>query len=415
MQLLKKNTCLLLGMTLAVHLPRSNSASSLKRRRSVSSEKTTLVSFDYGRQSHLKRAHASTTSAPSTIHSIHLPPSTMSKHTGKTSGRKCVAGYSRNRRRPGQKAGEDFLRNRRSDLDSPATTITKLYLTKLRTLDMEAQAELTFKMWDILAGTQTRQDDVIKTQIICAPETVPTYIKRDVAIREIAIDTSQCHYCYEKNVDVVDDTDMLTCLDCGAIQNQSYHFETPFKKGGAREKENPHFRIVHKHVYDRMSHFKALLHNVQGLGQGKLCEKMQQTLLTTALALPDPRVVDHVWVTEHLKRHKQGKYIPQAVRLARLANPFLTPPYISEQNLEQLELGFVEVCRCFDEWIQANKTVKRKNFMSYPYIAHQLLTRVGLPHLCAYLNMIRGDTRLDAQNKLWENVCEKAKWAYKPL
>lgn len=332
--------------------------------------------------------------------------------TGRISGRKCVARYSRNRRRPGQKKGEDYMRNMRMAPEPPAITITNLYITKMKDLDPDAQAELTFKMWDILAGAQIREDDTIKTQIICAPHTVPDYIKRDVTTRELYIDNDQCPYCLERAVVVIDIHGEPSCTACGAVLPPTLHFETPFTKGDGRKEQQAHFSVVHKHIYDRMAHFKALMSNIQGMGRGKLCPTMTDTLLQAARECPYPYAIDHLWVGRHLKLNKQGKYIPQAVRLTSLANPFFTPPILELKQLDQLEVGFVEVCARFDQWITSNKEVKRKNFMSYPYIAHQLFIRVGLPHLCQYLNMIKSDVRLDAQNKMWAFLCSNAGWTF---
>lgn len=401
-------------MTSLAKWRKSKSASFSQRHKPASSAETMLDSSAPGKQSLQKHATASTTSARSTIRFDPILPTRTTRPTGKGSGRKCVAGYSRNRRRPGQKAGEDYLRHMRKDPETPATTITKIFSSKMKNLDTDAQVDLVFQMWDILSGSQMREDDVIKTQIICTPEKVPPYIKRDMIIRELAIDTNQCAFCHARfHRDFADG-----CKECGAVPTPAFHFETPFCKDNhpsSEKVENAHFRIVHKHIYDRMSHFKALLHNLQGLGKGKISADVTNNLIDAALAHPNHPLLDHNWVIAHLKKHKQGRYIPQAVRLACIANPFFSPPSLDPTHMEQLELGFVEVCTRFDEFIQENKEIKRKNFMSYPYIAHQLLTRVGLSHLCGYLNMIKSDVRLDAQNKLWEVICEKAGWAYKPV
>lgn len=404
------------SMTSPAKWRRSKSAICSGRRKPASSAKTTVGSFAFGKLSPQRHATASMTSAQSTIRfDPTLHPKTT-RHIGRGSGRKCVAGYSRNRRRPGQKAGEDYLHHMRKDTEAPATTITKTFISKMKSLrgDTDAQADLVFRMWDILSGSQTREDDVIKTQIICTPEKVPAYIKSDVVLRELAIDINQCAYCHARfDYDATDG-----CLECGALPLPTFHFETPFCKDNyhsSKKVDNAHFRVVHKHIYDRMAHFKALLHNMQGLGQGKLCAGVTDKLIDIALADPNYPLIDHIWVIAQLKKLKQGRYIPQAVRLARIANPFFSPPELDPTKIEQLELGFVEVCTRFDEFIKENKEIKRKNFMSYPYIAHQLFIRNDLSHLCGYLNMIKSDVRLDAQNKLWRVICEKAAWAYKPV
>ena len=403
-----------LGTTSAVSFLRRKSRSPSTRPFTVSVRGISRACTEHGSSVPSKPSAATTKARTSTTPSTQTHPISKSTSTGRRSGRKCIARYSRQRRKPGQKKAEDYRKNMRESIIPPATAITNIYNEKMRTLDLEGQAALTFKMWDILDGRQSLPEDIIRTQLICAPGAVPAFTKRAIVSRDNANHHERCSYCHGR-VDIVDDTDMPTCTECGIVTPPILHFETPFLRGGQQGAENPHYSIVHKHIYDRMAHFKALINSIQGLGRAALCPDMLQAL-RDRVEEKYPCWPDHHWVKRNLKQLKQGKYIPQAIRIAALINSRFDPPFIPEHQLNQLELGFVEICKHFDGWIQqAGKQIKRKNFMSYPYIAHQLFKRNGLEHLCPFISIIKSSVRLEAQNQMWKAVCEQGHLPFVPL
>lgn len=401
------------GMTSAVFSHKPSSRMPLKRRRAASPVETLLVLSGLGRPSRRRRSSDTTNSHMNTTLSTKTHPFNKLVRTGRRSGRRCIARYSRQRRRPGQKKAEDYSNAMRDSVIPPPTAITNIYINKMKTLDSDGQAALTFKMWDILEGRQSTPEDIIRTQLVCTPGAVPAYTKRGIITHDTANHHERCSYCHGR-VDVIDDTDMPTCTECGVVTPPLLHFEASFLRGGRQGTENPHFTVVHKHIYDRMAHFKALLNNIQGLGRVSLCPKMLQAL-RDRVEEQYPCWPDHHWVIHNLKALKQGKYTPHAIRIAALINTRFSPPIVHEHQLNQLEIGFVEVCKHFDDWIQDNKNVKRKNFMSYPYIAHQLFRRNGLEHLCPFVQIIKSSVRLETQNQMWKAVCERGKFPFVSL
>lgn len=402
------------GMTSLLHFLRRKSRSYSRKPITVLAKETSQAFSELGSSVPLKPSAATTRPHMSTTPQTQTHQNSKYTNTGRRSGRKCIARYSRQRRRPGQKKAEDYTKTMSESIIPPATAITNIFNSKMKSLDQDGQAELTFRMWDILEGRQTTSEDITRTQLICTPDAVPAYTKRTIVTHDTAVHFESCPYCYLRRLEIVDDTGMPTCTECGVVAPPVFHFETPFKKGGGEGTENPHYSVVHKHVYDRMAHFKALLNSIQGLGRSHLCPKMMQAL-RDKVKEQYPCWPDHNWVTRTLKSLKQGKYIPQAIRIAAIINNRYSSPFIEEHKLNQLELGFVDVCKHFDDWIQTNKQVKRKNFMSYPYITHQLFTRLGLSHLCPFVKIIKSSARLEAQNMLWKGVCERANWPFVSL
>lgn len=391
------------GMTSAALSHKLNSRMPLRRRRGVSRMETLLVSSGLGRPSHPRPSSATTNSHTNTTPSTKTHPFNKLPRTGRRSGRKCIARYSRQRRRPGQKKAEDYHKAMHESTIPPAMAITNIYNDKMKTLDTDGQAALTFEMWDILEGRQSTTEDITRTQLICNPDAVPAYTKRDIVVHETANHYERCSYCHG-GVEVVDESDMPTCTACGVVTPPTLHFETPFLRGGQQGTENPHFSITHKHVYDRMAHFKAILNSVQGLGRCALCPNMLQQL-RDRVEEQYPCWPDHHWVIRNLKQLKQGKYTPYAVRIAALVNTRFSPPTIPEALLNKLEIDFIYVCKHFDSWIQNEDSSMRKNFMSYPYVVCQLFRNNGLQNICQFLKLIKSSARLEVQNKMWKAVC----------
>lgn len=365
-----------------------------------------------GMVSQTRQSGVSTSSTRSTTPQTKMAAATSKR--GKISRPKCIAHYSRKRRKPGQLVGEKFMAKRPTN-DTRSKRITDVYLGQLARLDgdLDAQAALTFKMWDILNGSQTHRDDEINAEIICQPDAVPAYVRRDVLIRKIAIDPNECEHCHGTVTYIDHVTDQKMCEDCGAVHAPVPVLESPF--ANKISKTNiAHFRVVNSHVYDRMSHFKALLHNIQGLGQSKLCPLMLDALRARARTEMSENIT-HKWVCSALRAIKMGKFSPQAVRIAQLVSDGrFKAPVIEKDTHERLLASFVDVCVFFDEWIQ-NAVTDRKNFMSYPYIAFQIFSAHSLAHLHDYLTLIKSDARREVQNKIWQGVCERAGWPFAAL
>ena len=328
----------------------------------------------------------------------------------------------RRRQRPGEQVGKAYFQQQQTDLTpvgAISDTITSIYNTKMASLagDVDKQNELTFKLWDILAGSQDRVDDAIKAHLICDPDSVPPFVKRDLLALEVFIDTDQCDYCHDRCMVYDDESGSSYCDTCGSGGETRLVLETPFSSSKSSHNTNSQmsvgFETVHKHIYDRLSHFQTLLNNVQGRGNSKLCPRMIETLRTKARTLPGLSSVTYPWVMATLKTMRAGKFIPHAVRITQLvAQGFWNPPTIEPNDKNALVDGFVRVCEQYDRWIGENTDTKRKNFMSYPYIAYQLCMRQGLTDICGFFTLIKSDVRRNTQNKLWAVICEREKWAF---
>jgi len=315
------------------------------------------------------------------------------------------------RRKRGQKKGEVYTTRARTD--TPTDEITKMYKNKIDSLgnDITAQNEITFKLWDVLRGAQDKNDDVLKTAMICTPDTVPEFIKQDIAIDGTTREqwTIECKWCGWL-LTYMEDSGHYACESCGVVAEEKLTMETNMHCFSVVRTHD----IVKKHVYDRMSHFRALMSSIQGISQTKLCDKMLATLRTEADA--EGVVVSPKWVMERLKAHKMGKYTPKRFRIAQLLDHTCLPPVLELGEMERLMSSFALVCKHFDEWrTDETTTTARKNFMSYPYIAHQLFKMIGMPKMCASLLMISSPARMKVQNGIWAEVCERTGWAFNPI
>ena len=422
------------GMTSAVPSPIYNSTFFSSLPVSVSLPEMSVESSSCGNQSTPPpssapmRCRRPTTKRPEIKMDLNMKP------FGRRCKQTCFAPYSRQhqtqpeerrRQRPGEQVGKAYFQQQQMDLTpvgAISDTITSIYNTKMASLDgdVDKQNELTFKLWDILAGSQDRVDDAIKAHLICDPDSVPPFVKRDLLALEVFIDTDQCDYCHDRCMVYDDESGSSYCDTCGSGGETRLVLETPFASSRSSHTTNSQmsvgFETVHKHIYDRLSHFQALLNNVQGRGNSKLCPRMIETLRTKARALPGLSSVTYPWVMASLKTMRAGKFIPHAVRITQLvAQGFWNPPTIEPNDKNALVDGFVRVCEQYDRWIGENTDTKRKNFMSYPYIAYQLCMRQGLTDICGFFTLIKSDVRRATQNKLWAVICERERWAFNSL
>ena len=274
-------------------------------------------------------------------------------------------------------------------------------------------------MWDILAGSQDRVDDAIKAHLICDPDNVPSFVKRDLLALEAFIDTDQCDYCHGRCMIYDDDSGSSYCDTCGSGGETRLVLEAPFfasKSSHVNNNTSTGFEVVNRHIYDRLSHFQTLLNNVQGRGNSKLCPRMIDALRAMARGLPGYGCVTYAWTMTALKTIRAGKFIPHAVRITQLVSQgFWKPPTINSDDKQAIINGFVRVCAHYDKWISEHTDIKRKNFMSYPYIAYQLCARQGLSEICGLLTLIKSDVRRNAQNDMWAIICEREGWAFHSL
>lgn len=405
-------------MTSVLHLPRRDCTFSSNPPMTVSSVETSGELFKPGQRSTTRPRRGSMTSRPHMNRLTDKQTVEILTKFGRSSKPVCIARYSRQRKLPGQSTAEVYLKTMRKRSETVADVITRVFNNKLAGMngDSEAQIKLMFSMWDVLAGSQTRETDAIRAITICKPEDVPAYIKRQMVAEDVVIELDECDYCASRTLVHIDDEARAGCETCGAMQSIQLHYEMPWMMKGPQaggvstQAEAPGAQVVSKHVYDRLSHFRAILHNIQGRCQGKLCEKMMATLADRLAGTP-PAMVTHTLVQTMLKSMKQGKYVPQATRIAYiLSDKTCVAPDIPAHVVDMMCMDFSLVCIHYDAWINSHTASKRKNFMSYPFILAKLLARHNMDNLLPFVSVIKSDARRGEQVKLWNIVCEGTGW-----
>ena len=405
-------------MTSVLHLPRRDCTSFSNPPMTVSSVETSGELCKPGQRSTTRPRRGSMTSRPHTNRLTDKQTVEILTKFGRSSKPVCIARYSRQRKLPGQSTAEMYLKKMRKRSETVADFITRVYNNKLAGMngDSEAQIKLMFSMWDVLAGSQTHETDAIRAITICEPEDVPAYIKSQMVAKDVIRELDECDYCRSMTLVHIDDEARAGCETCGAMQSIQLHYEMPWMMKGPQaggvstQAEAPGAQIVAKHVYDRLSHFRAILHNMQGRGQGKLCEKMMNSLSDRLVGTP-PELVTQTLVQTMLKSMKQGKYVPQTARIAYiLSNKTCVAPDIPAHVVDMMCMDFSLVCIQYDAWINSNTESKRKNFMSYPFILAKLLARHNMGKCIPFVSTIKSDTRRAEQDKLWSIVCEGTGW-----
>lgn len=392
-------------MTLAMSSRRSNSSISLpppSRARTQRRSKRPGIRFQM--QPNVGFTTSLTNMTPQTRKQMDM------RLHGRRSGPKCIARYSRNRRRAGQAKGETYIK--KLEAGAIPNQITAIFNKRMAFLDgnNDAQAKLGLEMWDILMGQQNTMEDVIKASLICDPSGVPAIITKDLTMIENAIDVDRCEHCESPDIYRCDASGYVSCESCGCVASYPVcKLETPFMDmASGKAKTSSTFGVTSVHIYDRMTHFKTLLNNIRGNGSRELDPAMLAMLRKKRV--DTKQTIDHVWVISVLKGTKYSKFSPLAVRIARIVSDGEFVPRVIEMDvIQRLEDAFADVCRGFDEWIQTTDNA-RKNFMSYPYVACRIFERHGLSSLNEYVMKIKGLPTIKKQGVMWKQVCQRIGW-----
>ena len=332
---------------------------------------------------------------------------------GKASKIKCISMQKRGRKWNGQNKAEEYVRHIYKNTTNPALEITRIMNSRLIELSdsTQDQCDLLFSLMDILKKETQGIEDVIKTELICYPDRVPEYTKRSYTLQKLYHKGEYwCEECEQDTV-VYDGLGRKVCNECG-LQKTDYIGEyfttqayTQHADGSSKDDVNSQgsHSLQHKHIYDRMSNFKAQLRQLQGECVSALDEKVMRHMHQAALWV-DKKNIDCQWVIKELKKIKAGKYIPQRQRIAAIVSGgAYTPPQLPPLIVEQLLHDFETLCKAYDKWIGQAKT-KRKNFISYPFVVYQLLCRHNFQKYTGDLRLIKNTKRLEEQARVWQEL-----------
>lgn len=262
-------------------------------------------------------------------------------------------------------------------------------------------------MWDILGKKSHTEEDVVRSQLLCCPEQVPAYVKRDILIKDCHV-PERCEHCFGEWLEYDDKLDCSTCMNCGILSRlmgvADTAIENQFREGAV---------ITKVHIYDRICHFKTLLNRITGEGSSKLCVTTLDIMRKMATS---GCVVSPTWVSVQLKKQKKGNLLPHRFRIACIvSNGSYTPPLLELPQREQLLISFARVCECFDDWITKAVHEKRKNFLSYTYVALQLFDIHSYHHMKPHLTTISSKKLLDKHNMIWKIICERTGWKFNKI
>lgn len=205
-----------------------------------------------------------------------------------------------------------------------------------------------------------------------------------------------------------------TCTGCGRVYGISQ-----LKMGVGVQREN-YGAYVPVHQYKRLTRFREVLRQLQGLGEGFIPEHVRDVLRADAAKFRSP-VLTPKLVRFFLKRHKLGAYGEHATRLAvECGNGKYKPLMLSSDVSAHLEQMFKQ---CDRVWSRVKKQVKkhrffdRQNFPSYSTMIYNFLLLMDLPKHAQYVKpyLLQSSKLAQRQQIFWFFFCYCLKWDFRRI
>jgi len=166
--------------------------------------------------------------------------------------------------------------------------------------------------------------------------------------------------------------------------------------------------------YQRVSHYRETISNFQGKTKPDIDPEVIAETIHILLAVGVTRAEDITinLVDEALRKLKRPdkrsyyKYKSQIHHILT-GRPCPTLTHAEEDMSERM---FYDMMPCFER----HKPADRANFLSYSFVGHKLMLRIGRPELTEYFPLLKGDVKLKAQETIWQAMCEDLGWGPDP-
>jgi DNA-directed RNA polymerase subunit RPC12/RpoP len=200
-------------------------------------------------------------------------------------------------------------------------------------------------------------------------------------------------------------TASVICVDCGvSVQITPIH----------SEEWSDTVTISVPFSYDRVSHFKEHLNQLQGLEAKEIPEDLLNDIRAE---MNKNRItsdkLSRTKLLEILRKLKKSDYYCNVFSIKyRLTGE--KPPKLPRHLEDRLIALFKTIQKPFE----LNKPKNRKNFFSYHYVIHKLLELIGetdpdANQYIKYFPLLKSREKLIIQDMTWRTVCESLGWTYK--
>jgi len=209
--------------------------------------------------------------------------------------------------------------------------------------------------------------------------------------------------CEKCNVDkvIIFSESISTCLTCGDSENIVTETELPSYGDVFNEKP--------KYPYRRIGHCIEKLN--QFLCKGNI--NIPNEVFTILEMEIDKHGLSRENITikfleRMLKKHKKSNFYEYIMYIYnKLTN---TPPKVLTQHEYDLILKmFMEANEVYEN---KYKPPNRNNFLKYTFVLHKIFMTIGKPDYAKYFKILKSETKLKEQEKIWKKICLELGWKY---
>lgn len=213
--------------------------------------------------------------------------------------------------------------------------------------------------------------------------------------------------CIKCNGKMIKHSEGLSCASCGEGRT-SLNLSLSYKQMQEMER-----RI--KLTYRKINHFREFLRHLQGGNKSDVDEKtLEEIAAEMVVRRISPSELTPEIMSSILKWSGNSDEYEHCVQLVKLLNPEADVLKMYAHHEERLCLLFIKLEAPFKE-LQLKEFPERKNFLSYPYVAYQLMMHCGYYQYLPYIRLLKSRELLLDQERIYERICDKLGWNFIPV
>lgn len=199
------------------------------------------------------------------------------------------------------------------------------------------------------------------------------------------------------------------CTKCGLTESENGHIKDG--KDGLTHVQRLNLP-PHPYTYKPLSHFSDLLQSVQGFNTRRIAPdvvpRMQQLL--KQYRIPEQSITPAM-CRLLLQEMRESKYYEDIYFLCRILNKTYKPIVIPKERVTILKSCFREV---FSRFARCARIVepRRKNFLSYPYLAFKLCELLGWSDYSHCFTLLKSRAKLRIQDEILKMIFADLQWQW---
>lgn len=211
-----------------------------------------------------------------------------------------------------------------------------------------------------------------------------------------------CPYCHVERYQDQSES-LLICQKCGYTSSIIIDSDKPSYKDPPPE--------ISYFAYKRINHFNEILAQFQAKETTEIPQEVFDKILLEIKKerIKNMALLSNDKVKSYLKKLRLNKHYEHVPYIINRLNG-LPPPYLNPEVEEKLRSMFRDIQGPFAEVCPRN----RKNFLSYFYVAHKFVERLGLEEFKSCFPLLKSRDKLYEHDKIWKGICERLGWEFIP-